>query len=74
MTPPVFLRSIYAALLDNGIPMREIDDMPFGRYMEIVSERARRRDKRGRQDNRAGKTDKNRPRTLVRGYSDDIFG
>lgn len=56
MTPPEFIRSVYAAMLDNGITMAETDRMEYGLYMQIVRERARRRWERkwrGEQDGAA---------------------
>lgn len=38
--------SIYAALMENGIGMRQIDEMDFGLYMDILADRAQRKRRR----------------------------
>lgn len=35
--------SIYAALMENGIGMEQIDRMDFALYMDIIADRAQRR-------------------------------
>ncbi len=66
--------SIYAALMENGIGMRQIDEMDFGLYMDIISDRARRR---GRKKEAAPAPAKGVDQNVIelrRGTIDEIFG
>ena len=74
MTPPEFIRSIYGAMLDNGIPMAEIDRMEFGLYMQILRERAARRGEDGsRRQGDAGNGRNENVVLLHRGTIDEIW-
>ena len=74
MTPPEFIRSIYGAMLDNGIPMAEIDLMEFGLYMQILRERAARRGEDGsRRQADAGDGRDENVVLLHRGTIDEIW-
>lgn len=74
MTPPEFIRSIYGAMLDNGIAMEDIDRMEFGLYMQILRERAERRARREerRSEGPAG-GDKKKTVLLRRGTIDEVW-
>lgn len=66
--------SIYAALMENGIGMRQIDEMDFGLYMDIIADRARRR---GRKKEAAPAPVKGGEQNVIelrRGTIDEIFG
>lgn len=73
--PAEFLRSIYAALLDNGIAFDAIDRMPYGRYMDIMADRARRRQKATeKNDTVAGRGQEKKMIYLRNGTIDEVFG
>ena len=65
--------------MDNGIPMSEIDRTPFGRYMQIVRERAKRRadreDREAAPGTRSGQKDGGDSNVVLlrRGYIDDVM-
>ena len=66
--------SIYAALMEYGIGMRQIDEMDFALYMDIIADRARRRKKKKEPSPAPSKGVKADAVELRRGTIDEIFG
>lgn len=68
--------SIYAALMENGIGMGQIDGMDFALYMDIIADRARRRKNKGATSptQKALKGTERNVIELRRGTIDQIFG
>lgn len=69
------MRSIYGALMDNGMAMADVDRVELGLYLQIVRERAQRRlaKKRGGAAGSEAGGGKNAV-YLRRGTIDELFG
>jgi len=66
--------SIYAALMENGVGMRQIDEMDFSLYMDIIADRAQRQKRKKEASPIPAKSADPNVIELRRGTIDQIFG